>query len=87
MQVLDGANSGIRAAKAKRKVQQSGYEVVFEGATSRPYQVTTVFYQPGNEELARALQSVVGATDVLPAPANLDKSIPVTVVIGADYAG
>lgn len=87
VQVLDGAGSGIRAAKAKLKIQQSGYEVVFEGATSRPYQVTTVFYQPGNEDLARALQSVVGATDVLPAPDNLDKSIPVAVVIGADYAG
>lgn len=86
--MLDGANSGIRAAKAKQKVQQSGYEVVAEGATSRPYLVTTVFFQPGNEALARSIQSVVGATDVLPAPASLsDKSIPVTVIVGADYAG
>lgn len=87
VQLLDGAGSGLKAAKAKRKVEQAGYQVVAEGLTSRPYQVTTVFYQPGNEPLAGALQTLIGATDVLPAPANLDKSIPVTVVLGSDYAG
>jgi hypothetical protein len=84
---LDGAGSGIRAARAKQQIQGAGYVVVAEGATSRPYEKTTVFYQPGNEQLARDVAALVGATDVLVAPANLDKSIPLAVVIGSDYPG
>ena len=87
IQVLDGAGSGIRAAQAKQQIQGAGYAVVAEGATSRPYEKTTVFYQPGNEQLARDVAALVGATDVLVAPANLDKSIPLAVVIGSDYPG
>jgi len=87
IQVLDGAGSGIRAAKAKQQIQGAGYAVVAEGATSRPYEKTTVFYQPGNEQLARDVAALVGATDVLVAPVNLDKSIPLAVVIGSDYPG
>lgn len=87
VQILDGAGSGITAAKAKQKIEGSGYQVAATGATSRPYEKTTVFYQPGNESLARDVAAVVGATNVLVAPANLDKSIPVTVVIGSDYPG
>jgi LytR cell envelope-related transcriptional attenuator len=87
VQILDGAGSGIRAAKAKQKIEGAGFQVAATGATSRPYEKTTVFYQPGNESLARDIAAVVGATDVLVAPANLDKSIPVAVVIGSDYPG
>lgn len=88
VQILDGAASPLRASKAKQQVQQSGYEVVFEGAIDRSYAVTTVFFRPGNEELGRAIASVVGATEVRPAvPSLTDETIPVTVVVGADYAG
>ncbi len=87
MQVLDGAGSGIRAARAVQQLQGAGYEVVATGATSRPYEKTTVFYQPGNEQTARDAARVVGAADVLVAPENLDKTIPLAVVIGADYPG
>jgi hypothetical protein len=87
MQVLDGAGSGIRAARAVQQLEGAGYEVAATGATSRPYDKTTVFYQPGYEQQARDAAGVIGAADVLVAPANLDKSIPLAVVIGADYAG
>ncbi len=87
MQVLDGAGSGIRAARAVQQLEGAGFQVVATGATSRPYERTTVFYQPGNEPLAREAAGVVGAADVLVAPANLDKSVPLAVVIGADYPG
>jgi hypothetical protein len=87
MQVLDGAGSGIRAARAVQQLEGAGYEVVATAATSRPYDKTTVFYQPGNEQAARDAARVVGAADVLVAPANLDKTIPLAVVIGADYPG
>ena len=87
MQVLDGAGSGMRAARAVQQLEGAGYEVAATGATSRPYDKTTVFYQPGYEQQARDAAGVIGAADVLVAPANLEKSIPLAVVIGADYAG
>ena len=87
VQVLDGSGSGLRAARAKQQIETGGYEVVATGATSRPYEKTTVFYQPGNEQTARDLASLIGAADVLVAPANLDKTVPLAVVVGPDYAG
>ena len=87
IQVLDGANSGPRAARAVQELETAGYDIAATAATSRPYDKTTVFYQPGNEQAARDVAAVVGAADVLVAPQNLDKSIPLAVVIGADYAG
>ncbi|MGQ0679600.1 MAG: LytR C-terminal domain-containing protein [Actinomycetota bacterium] len=88
VQILDGAGSGIKAAKAKQQIQASGYQTTGDGQVSRPYQVTTVFYQPGQQQLAEQVKTVVGASVVAPAPASLtDTTIPVTVVIGLDYAG
>lgn len=87
VQVLDGADSGTRAARAVQQIQNAGYEVVATGRTSRPYERTTVFYQPGNEQTARDLASLIGAADVLVAPANLDSTVPLAIVVGPDYAG
>jgi hypothetical protein len=53
MQVLDGAGSGLRAARAVQQLEAAAYEVVATGATSRPYDKTTVFYQQGHREAAQ----------------------------------
>lgn len=87
VQVLDGAASATRAAQAEQKLKQAGYEVTAVGKTSRPYEKTTVFYQPGFQQMAEAIGSLMGATAITAALDNLDKSIPVSVVVGADFTG
>jgi hypothetical protein len=87
-QVLDASNSGARLDAAERKLEEAGYEVVAKGDASTPREKTTVFYQPGNQQLGEAIASLLGATLVQPVgDLRLDPAIPVTVIIGPDYAG
>jgi hypothetical protein len=87
-QVLDGSNSQPRLDAAERKLEEAGYDVVAKGNASSPYEKTTVFYHPGAQQTAEAVASLVGASLVQPVgDRNLDPAIPVTVVVGPDYAG
>ena len=87
-QVLDASNSPGRLNAAERKLREAGYEVAFKGNAATPREKTTVFYHPGNQEMAEAVGDLLGATLVQPVGAlNLDRTIPVTVIIGPDYAG
>jgi hypothetical protein len=87
-QVLDASNSAARLDAAERKLEEAGYDVVAKGNASTPREKTTVFYHPGNQQLAEAVASLVGATLVQPVgDLRLDPAIPVTVIIGPDYAG
>jgi hypothetical protein len=87
-QVLDGSNSQARLDSAERKLEAAGYDVVAKGNASSPYEKTTVFYHPGAQQTGEAVASLVGATLVQPVgDRNLDPAIPVTVVVGPDYAG
>ncbi|MDQ4148823.1 MAG: LytR C-terminal domain-containing protein [Actinomycetota bacterium] len=85
VQVLNGSGSNSKAEAAREKLEQEGYEVVTTGMTSRPYPRTTIFYQPGAQVIADAIVSVYGLGTSQPAPPTLDTSIPVAVVVGADY--
>jgi hypothetical protein len=87
IQVLDGSGSPALATKAKDKVVAAGYDVVAATRISKLYEKTTVFYQPGSQSAGEAAASLLGATVTQPAPENLDKTIPVTVVVGKDYPG
>ena len=87
-QVLDASNSQARLDAAERKLEEAGYSVVAKGNAATPRETTTVFYHPGNQQLAEAVASLLGASMVSPVgDLNLDPSIPVTVIIGPDYAG
>lgn len=87
-QVLDGSDSQARLDAAEAKLEEAGYEVVAKGTAATPRELTTVFYHPGSQQLGEAVASLLGATLVQPVgDLRLDPSIPVTVVVGADYAG
>lgn len=87
IQVLNGSGSAPKVQAAQSKLEQAGYEVAASDATARSYARTTVFYQPGAQPRADAIVSLLGLGVTQPAPENLDKSIPIAVVIGADYPG
>jgi hypothetical protein len=87
IQVLNGGGSAPKATAAEGKLKQAGYEIAARAVSSRPYQRTTIFYQPGSQPAANAIVTLLGVGVVQPAPDNLDKSIPVAVVVGADYPG
>lgn len=87
IQVLNGSGDAKKLSGAEAKLEQAGYEVVARANTSRPYPATTVFFQPGSQEGADAVVTLLGVGVVQPAPDSLDESIPIAVVIGADYPG
>ncbi|MGH2810859.1 MAG: LytR C-terminal domain-containing protein [Actinomycetota bacterium] len=84
-QVLKGTANVAFFEAAKSKVSRAGYPLATSGATSKPYEKTTVFYQPTFEAAARSLAELTGATTVEPAPATLSKQIPLTLVAGDDW--
>lgn len=85
LQVLNGSGTPGLALKAKEKVEQAGNEVVATANASRSYAKTTVFYQEGHLEFAKQIAALLGTSKVEVAPSNLNKEIPVTAVVGADY--
>lgn len=85
VQVLNGTSVEGRAVKVGKRLEAAGYDVVATAPAARGYEKTTIFYQPGFEQMAKDIAALLGLGVVQPAPSNLDKSIPVTVVVGADY--
>lgn len=83
--MLNGSATAGLGQKAAEELRKEGYEVVAVEKAAGEYQKTTVFYQSGHKALADEVARFLGATEVKPAPSNLKKSIPVTVVIGDDY--
>ncbi len=84
-QILNGGSDAQLLQDAKKKLEGAGYEVLTTGNTSRPYDKTTVFFQQGSRSQADELARLAGATVTQAAPDNLDKNIPLTLVIGADF--
>lgn len=84
-QILNGGSDSQLLQDAKKKLEDAGYEILTTGNTSRPYDKTTVFFQQGSRSQADELARLAGATVTRPAPDNLDKNIPLTLVIGADF--
>lgn len=84
LQVLNGSAPG-KGQKAADRLRAAGYEIVVVQNASRRYERTTVFFQEGSRQLAQEVAAFLPAEVVDPAPSNLSRSIPVTVVIGDDY--
>lgn len=88
VQVLDASNSAPRLDAAEDKLEEAGYDVVAKGNARNPVERTTVLYQPGNQQMGEAIASLLGASLVEPpGTRNVDPAIPVTVLVGPDYAG
>lgn len=87
VQVLNGTAVQGRAPKVRDRLEAAGYDVVSTAPAARSYDKTTIFYQPGFQQMAKDIAALLGVGVVQVAPSNLDKSIPVTVVVGADYKG
>ncbi|MFN2610862.1 MAG: LytR C-terminal domain-containing protein [Actinomycetota bacterium] len=85
LQLLNGSGTPGLALKARDVLQGAGFQVVTTANASKKYNKTTVFFQPGFQDMARAAAKLVHSSTILPAVSNLDKSIPVTVVVGVDY--
>lgn len=85
-QILNGSGNPELLKTAEQRVRDAGYEILSTGNASRPYGKTTVFYQEGHRSQADDLAQLAGASVVEPAPANLDKNIPLTLVVGSDFS-
>ncbi|HVE75310.1 MAG TPA: LytR C-terminal domain-containing protein [Actinomycetota bacterium] len=85
IQVLNGTKKADVEGVAATRLKDRGYQVTFTGKAAKSYAVTTVFYQEGHIDLANQVAQVLGAREVKPAPETLDKSIPVTAVVGDDF--
>jgi hypothetical protein len=85
IQVLNGTGTTGLARRAADKLTAAGFEVVTVQNASNRYDATTIFFKPGFEEQAREVGRVLGTTKVEPAPSSLQRDIPVTAVVGADY--
>lgn len=85
IQVLNGTNRRGLAATAQERLQEAGYEAPDIGDAAGRYQRTTVFYQPGFEALAQEIADLLGAEVISPAPDNLQRDVPITLVLGDDY--
>jgi len=85
LQILNGTRDSSLLTSAEQKLKGAGYAISTTSEASRRYPKTTVFYQDGFVDQAKELATLVGATITSPAPENLDKQIPLAVVLGADY--
>lgn len=86
VQVLNGTATVGLAQRARERLEQAGFEVLSVGNARTRYDKTTVFFKPGFESIAREIARVIGATVVQPAPENLQRDIPITAVVGADFS-
>lgn len=87
VQVLNGTASEEKPTAAAQELVANGYEVVSQEPAASQYERTTVFFQPGNEELGSTIASLLRAEVLREATENLDPAIPVTVAVGEDYSG
>lgn len=88
VQVLDGSNSAPRLNAAGDKLEEAGYEVVAREPLAATQERTVVAYHPGQQQMAEAVASLLGIALVEPVgDRNLNPDIPVSVLIGPDYAG
>lgn len=85
VQVLDATgDGGTTAAEVADRLRDDGFTVVAENKAVREYEVTTVFYTPGNEAKAEQLAAMYGYDEVAPEPGNLSHSVDVHLVVGSD---
>jgi LytR cell envelope-related transcriptional attenuator len=86
VQVLNGTDVQGLARRAADKLQAKGYGIQAVKNAVNMYDHTIVYYQPGFQRNASEVVGTLGTGTVKPAPANLQKDVPLTVVVGKDYS-
>lgn len=85
VQVLDAADDdGSAASDVAATLESAGYRIVAQHPAVRTYEQTTVFFTPGNQAAARQVAAQYGFPVVRPMPDNLEPTVTVHVVVGAD---
>ncbi len=89
IQVLDavGGDDGSAAAQAVAdELREAGYDVVVVNRAGQEYDVTTVFWSPGQELGGQQVAAAIGAgrAEATPDEVQLSDSVDVHVVVGAD---
>lgn len=86
VQVLDAVldDGGEAAARVADQLDSDGFRLVARNKAVRRYDVTTVFYTPGNEAKAQRIAAQYGYHRVEPQPGNLSNSVDVHLVVGTD---
>lgn len=86
VQVLNGTDVQGLARRAADKLQAKGYGIQAVKNAVNMYDHTIVYYQPGFQRNASEVVGILGTGTVKPAPANLQKDVQVTAVVGKDYS-
>lgn len=89
IQVLDavGGEEGAAAAQAVAdELREAGYDVVTINRAGRQYDVTTVFWSPGQDAAGQQVAAFLeaGQAEETPDEVKLSDSVEVHVVVGAD---
>ena len=87
IQVLDGVGDSEAQNDAVLScLRDAGYSSLIANDAAVAYDVTEVFYTPGedNEAVARQVAAVIGRSQVEEKPENLSDTVPVHVVVGRD---
>ncbi|MBW3619952.1 MAG: LytR C-terminal domain-containing protein [Actinobacteria bacterium] len=85
VQVLDATGEGGETMDdVVAQLESDGFDVVATNRAVREYEVTTVFYTPGNEAKAQRIAEMYGYREVAPEPGNLSHSVDVHLVVGLD---
>lgn len=87
VQILNGTTSEEKPSAVAQKLVANGFEIVAQEPAVSLYDKTTVFFQPGSEQLGQTIASLLRAEVLREATENLDPAIPVTVAVGEDYSG
>lgn len=87
IQVLDAVGDSDQQHEAVMAcLQEAGYGPLIANPAATEYEVTEVFYTPGedNEAAARQVAATIGRSTVEEKPSNLSDTVPVHVVVGRD---
>lgn len=87
IQVLDGVGDSEQQNDAVLGcLRDAGYSSLITNDAAVAYEVTEVFYTPGedNEGAARQVAAAIGRSQVEEKPDNLSDSVPVHIVVGRD---
>lgn len=87
VQILNGTASEEKPSAVAQKLVANGFEIVAQEPAVSSYEKTTVFFQPGSEQVGQTIASLLRAEVLREATENLDPAIPVTVAVGEDYSG
>lgn len=85
VQVLNGTSTGGLGRRAADKLAAAGFEIDQVTNAARNYTETTIYFKPGFEAMAREVGEVLGSSKIEPAPSSLQRDVPVTAIVGADF--